>query len=117
MVLSRAYDDSSTQLPDTGCIDSWVFRSYTNIFYNISNFIYRFITIANLLLTPFATAVVPPPMSLMKVTFKAPVNQVCFGKSPHDATVFLSDGSTHCITIPVSETEEQIDSKPIKIVR
>ncbi|XP_065059792.1 putative elongator complex protein 1 [Rhopilema esculentum] len=72
---------------------------------------------SNLLLTPFATAVVPPPMSLMKATFKAPVNQVCFGKSPNEATVFLSDGSTHCITIPVSETEEQIDSKAIKIVR
>ena len=72
---------------------------------------------AKLLLTPFAKAVVPPPMSFTQVSFESPVNQICFGKSPDSATVALSDGSMRTLKITITDMEKQIDVGKIEIVR
>ena len=64
---------------------------------------------AKLLLTPFAKAVVPPPMSFTQVSFESPVNQICFGKSPDRAIAVLSDGSMRTLKITITDMEEKID--------
>eukprot|EP00794_Sanderia_malayensis_P009518 gene9518-10506_t len=64
---------------------------------------------ANLLLTPFAKAVVPPPMSMTSVTLKSPVNQVCFGNSATHATVLLSDGSLQYLSLAEEITTQSLE--------
>ena len=67
---------------------------------------------ANLKLTPFAKAVVPPPMSLMSAKLKAPVNQVCFANSSTHAYLVLSDGSLQFIKI----SDDEISPETVKII-
>ena len=72
---------------------------------------------AKLLLTPFAKAVVPPPMSFTQVSFESPVNQICFGKSTDCGIVALSDGSMRTLKITVTDMEEKVDVEKTEIIR
>ena len=73
--------------------------------------------VASLLLTPFAVAVVPPPMSLFSVAFESAINHVCFSNDPGHLIVGLSDNSFRLVTINMNETEAEPNVEGLQIVR
>lgn len=79
--------------------------------------VYFLSSLASLLLTPFGSAVVPPPMSLLKETFQSPVNQVCFGKKLNEAVVVSSDGTLYVLKISTDNAEPKANIQSLHVSR
>ena len=72
---------------------------------------------ASLLLTPFAVAVVPPPMSLFNAKFKSAVNHVCFSNDPGSLVVGLSNSDFCLLNVSMDKGDAKLDFEDLHISR